>query len=971
MPDLSLLVDAEWYLARYPDVAQAGVSPETHFVQNGYAEGRLPCALQSANAEYYLWRGVEAPMLERLTALQHSDTALERAYASWALARWYAQRGEWWLCFQAISHFHAQPTPLPGHPGPWLLQVEAAAALGQYHAGFTALSALRSRFANNTDAYLAHSNLLGALGATAAARWAALAPVWRANGLKINGLALPTLLHDQWQFDALSASAAPLATTPAPCPCITVMVPMFNAASGIETALRGLFSQTWPAIELVLVDDASEDTTLATVKRVLAHAPPRQGITVQVFRHTHNQGAYAARNTALAHATGALITTHDSDDWSHPQKLATQAQALLADTSLVGCFSHWVRADEALRFTHWCMETGWIYRNVSSLMLRREAVQQLGYWDNVTAAADTEYHQRLEAVFGQAAVIDVLPGVPLSIGRQVEGSLTQTSATHLTTMFQGVRQQYADAYQRWHAGFKQPSDAFLPRQPAVRPFPAPAAMCRESLTTVTHSPDFPLADTLQQSQWWDAGWYLRHHPDLWASKIDPLAHFMAHGGEEGRDPSAYFSSSAYAIRYADQMQASGQRNPLVHFITQGRHHGCLPLPSFAGEQPHQAHRPTVLLCGHQAPAKPFGAERCLIDTARALEALAFNVIVVLPNLYSADYWRALSPYVQHLHVVPFAWWRQGEPTCPHAIQQLRELIHTYRIDAVHVNTVVLEAPCLAAQAEGVPVVLHAHELPSSHAPLCEALNATPADIRQHSVGLAQYVIANSQAVANFFQASAGELAVPLKVIPNTVDMAPLLALPPCPALVNAHAPLRVGMLSSHQPEKGLADIVAVAIRLADGAFSYRSIEIRLFGPETPALNALLAQQDKEGLTNLTWHGYVASAEQALAELDVVINLSHVQESFGRTVLEAMTAARPVVCYEWGALPELVRHGHTGFLAPLGDTAAVVDALQQLAAQPALLAKLGQQAQKEALAKYKPRHYVDAFASVYDHVFAAV
>ena len=966
MPDAPIHVNAEWYLARYPDVAQAGVNPQTHFAQNGYAEGRLPCALESETAENYLWRGVAAPMRERLATLQHSDLALERAYASWALARWYAQRGEWLLCYQAIRHFHTQPTPLPGYPGPWLLHVEAAASQGKLGAGFAALHALRERFPTNQDAYLAHSNLLGELAASSASRLAALAPVWRKHQLES-----PHLIGHQWVFNALSAPPLPLANVPSPCPCVTVMVPMFNAMGGIETALRGLLAQTWPSIELILVDDASTDETVSTVKRLLTQQPPRAGITVQVLRHHTNQGAYAARNTALAHATGALITTHDSDDWSHPQKLEYQARTLLANTALVGCFSHWVRADEALRFTHWCMETGWIYRNVSSLMLRREAVQQLGYWDNVTAAADTEYHQRLEAVFGQAAVIDVLPGVPLSIGRQAEGSLTQTSATHLTTMFQGVRQQYADAYQHWHAGFQQPSDAFLPRQPAVRPFPAPAAMCRESLTTVTHSPDFPLADTLQQSQWWDAGWYLRHHPDLWASKIDPLAHFMAHGGEEGRDPSAYFSSSAYAVCYAEQMQASGQRNPLVHFITQGRHHGCLPLPSFKGEQPRQGHRPTVLLCGHQAPAKPFGAERCLIDTARALEALAFNVIVVLPNLHSGDYWRALSPYVHHLHVVPFAWWRQGEPTCSHAVQQLRELIQTYCIDAVHVNTVVQEAPCLAAQAEGVPVVVHAHELPSRHTPLCDALNATPADIRQHSLGLAQYVIANSQAVANFFQANAGEVAVPLKVIPNTVDMAPLLALPPCPALINDQAPLRVGMLSSHQPEKGLADIVAVAKRLADGAFSSRPIEIRLFGPETPALNTLLAQQEKEGLTNLTWHGYVDSAEQALGELDVLINLSHVQESFGRTVLEAMTAARPVVCYEWGALPELVRHGHTGFLAPLGDTAAVADALQQLAAQPALLAKLGQQAQKEALAKYKPRHYVDAFASVYDHVFAAV
>ena len=1010
MPDLSLFVDAEWYLARYPDVAQAGVNPQTHFEQNGYAEGRLPCALQSANAEYYLWRGVQAPMQERLVALQQSENALERAYASWALARWHAQRGEWWLCFQAISHFHAQPTPLPGHPGPWLLQVEAAAALGKHNAGFAALNALRSRFSNNTDAYLAHSNLLGALGATAAARLAALAPLWRANGLKnsglknnglkTTGLAVPQLLQQQWQFDALSASAVPLATVPAPCPCITVMVPMFNAASGIETALRGLLAQTWPAIELVLVDDASEDATLATVKRVLAHSPPRQGITVQVLRHQHNQGAYAARNTALAHASGALITTHDSDDWSHPQKLAAQAQALLADTSLMGCFSHWVRADDALHFTHWCMETGWIYRNVSSLMLRREAVQQLGFWDNVKAAADTEYHRRAVAVFGEGAFTDVLPGVPLAIGRQAEGSLTQTSATHLITMFQGVRQQYADAYQRWHRTFKKPADAFMPRQPTARPFPAPANMCRnahswchceEPTTKQSRSPRFArddtpkatpdrraslamtpnanagtLVDTLQQSPWWDAGWYLRQYPDLWEGQVNPFTHFMTHGAAEGRDPSPLFSSSAYAVRYAKALSVSGQRNPLVHFITQGRRLGFEPLPSFQGQQAYMAHRPTVLLCGHQAPAQPFGAERCLVDTARALAALNVNVVVVLPALHIADYWQALEPYVLALHVVPYAWWHHTRPVCAMATQALQSLIHRWKVDVVHVNTLVHDAPCMAAQAEGKPLVVHAHELPSDNRPLCEALGATPEEIRQRTLGLASVVVANSQAVAAFFeqpqQAIEPVLApafVPVEVVPNTLDMGPLLSLPPCPALASANAPLRVGMLSSHQPEKGLEDVVALASALAADP-----IELHLVGPETPALSAIRARQARGELASIKLQGYVDTPEQALAELDVVMNLSSVKESFGRTVLEAMTAGRAVVCYRWGALPELVTHNVTGLLAEQGDTATIAQHLRYLATHRDALARMGQAGQQHALAHYTPRQYVNGLARVY-------
>jgi glycosyltransferase involved in cell wall biosynthesis len=691
--------------------------------------------------------------------------------------------------------------------------------------------------------------------------------------------------------------------------------------------------------------------------------------------HGRNQGAYAARNTGVQQALGAFITVHDADDWSHPQKLEHQALALLAKPALVGCFSHWVRADEALHFTHWCMETGWIYRNVSSLMLRREAVQQLGYWDNVNAAADTEYHQRLVTVYGEEAVADVLPGVPLAIGRQAEGSLTQTSATHLTTMFQGVRQQYADAYQRWHAGFQQPSDGFLPRQPAPRPFPAPAKMRRNTHGMEASTPAHPLADTLQQCEWWDAGWYLRHNPDLWESKIDPLKHFMAHGAEEGRDPGPLFSCSAYAVRYADALKASGQRNPLVHFMTEGKQHGYEPLPCFAGEQPHLNDRPTVLLCGHQAPLNPFGAERCLVDTARALEVLNVNVVVVLPALHNNAYWQALKPYVRALHVAPYAWWHQARPVCSTATRNLQALIHRWKIDAVHVNTVVHDAPCMAAQAEGIPLVVHAHELPTDNTPLCAALAASPGVIRLRTLGLATCVIANSQAVADFFNGHPA-VAVPVYVVPNTLDMAPLLALPSCPALANTSAPLRVGMLSSHQPEKGLEDAATLATLLASLPALGQPIELHLYGPETPALAAIRSRQARGELTNLTLHPYVASPAQALADLDVVLNLSSVKESFGRTVLEAMTSGRAVVCYRWGALPELVIDKVTGFMTEHGDITAVAHHLRYLATHREDLARMGQAAQQRALNHYTPRHYVEALGHVYrtllpNHTFCAL
>ena len=102
--------------------------------------------------------------------------------------------------------------------------------------------------------------------------------------------------------------------------------------------------------------------------------------------------------------------------------------------------------------------------------------------------------------------------------------------------------------------------------------------------------------------------------------------------------------------------------------------------------------------------------------------------------------------------------------------------------------------------------------------------------------------------------------------------------------------------------------------------------------------------------NVRLCGYVASAEQALAQVDVVLNLSHFQESFGRTVLEAMQAGRVVVAYDWGALPELVTPGH-GFLVPFKDIAAVSAILLQLHNDRTLL-----QATAERAMQYARQHF---------------
>jgi hypothetical protein len=65
----------------------------------------------------------------------------------------------------------------------------------------------------------------------------------------------------------------------------------------------------------------------------------------------------------------------------------------------------------------------------------------------------------------------------------------------------------------------------------------------------------------------DADYYLRHNPDVAASGIDPLSHFMERGWQEGRNPSAAFDMKLYIETYRDVGDA--HINPLTHYVQYG------------------------------------------------------------------------------------------------------------------------------------------------------------------------------------------------------------------------------------------------------------------------------------------------------------------------------------------------------------------------------------------------------------------
>jgi hypothetical protein len=77
----------------------------------------------------------------------------------------------------------------------------------------------------------------------------------------------------------------------------------------------------------------------------------------------------------------------------------------------------------------------------------------------------------------------------------------------------------------------------------------------------------------------------------------------------------------------------------------------------------------------------------------------------------------------------------------------------------------------------------------------------------------------------------------------------------------------------------------------------------------------------------------------LAACDVVVHASVLAEPFGRVLVEAMLAGRPVVATRAGGVPEVVTDGETGVLVPPGDARALTEALDALRRDPARIAQL--------------------------------
>ena len=110
-------------------------------------------------------------------------------------------------------------------------------------------------------------------------------------------------------------------------PRVSVLMPLHNCEIYVREAIDSILAQTYADFELIIVDDASTDGSVAVIE---SYHDGR----IKLLRNSTNLGAALSRNRGLEVSCGAYIAMQDADDRSMPTRLAQQVQYLEAHPEL-------------------------------------------------------------------------------------------------------------------------------------------------------------------------------------------------------------------------------------------------------------------------------------------------------------------------------------------------------------------------------------------------------------------------------------------------------------------------------------------------------------------------------------------------------------------------------------------------------------------------------------------------------------
>lgn len=197
-------------------------------------------------------------------------------------------------------------------------------------------------------------------------------------------------------------------------PTVSVIIPAFNAMPHLPQTIESVLQQTFNDFEILIIDDASTDSTVEWISQIKDHR-------IHLIQQTKNQGPNAARNLGINSAKGDYIAFLDADDIWEPAKLFKQVEILERDIHIGLIYTSATIMNEEGQVTgrlFVARKEGNVWESLiqgnfvdcpSSVIVRRECFNQVGLFDvNFRCFEDWEMWIRIAKTYRFAAMSEPL-----------------------------------------------------------------------------------------------------------------------------------------------------------------------------------------------------------------------------------------------------------------------------------------------------------------------------------------------------------------------------------------------------------------------------------------------------------------------------------------------------------------------------------------------------------------------------------
>ncbi|MGB3759091.1 MAG: glycosyltransferase family A protein [Rivularia sp. (in: cyanobacteria)] len=261
-------------------------------------------------------------------------------------------------------------------------------------------------------------------------------------------------------------------------PFVSVIIPACNAEKFLLKTLESVLSQTYKNIEVLVIDDGSQDKTAEIVQSIA------QKDSRVILLQQENSGVAAARNLGISKSKGEFIAPIDADDIWYPQNLEKQVQCLLQADSSVGLVYSWsVDINEQDKLTGDFRASnieGDVFKtllchnflgNASSTLIRRSCVENIGGYNtqlkaqNAQGCEDWDFYLRIAENYQFKVVPEFFIGYR-KIANTMSGDYKKMAKSH-DLMLQEVQPRHPEIPKGLYQLSKSSFYMYLARQSSI------------------------------------------------------------------------------------------------------------------------------------------------------------------------------------------------------------------------------------------------------------------------------------------------------------------------------------------------------------------------------------------------------------------------------------------------------------------------------------------------------------------------